>query len=47
MSIIDQITSNFLNNKSLYLGEKVTMSEHMIQTAMIAEKKSSSSDLIC
>ena len=47
MSIIDQITSNFLNNKSLYLGEKVTMSEHMIQTAMIAEEKNSSSDLIC
>ena len=39
--------SNFLSNKSLYLGEKVTMSEHMIQTAMIAEEKNSSSDLIC
>ena len=47
MNIIDQITSNFLSNKSLYLGEKVTMSEHMIQTAMIAEEKNSSSDLIC
>ena len=47
MNIIDQITSNFLINKSLYLGEKVTMSEHMIQTAMIAEEKNSSSDLIC
>ena len=47
MNIIDQITSNFLINKSLYLGKKVTMSEHMIQTAMIEEKKNSSSDLIC
>ena len=47
MSIIYQITSNFLNNKSLYIGEKVTMSEHMIQTAMIAEEKNSSSNLIC
>ena len=47
MSIIDQITSNFLNNKSLYIGEKVTMSEHMIQTAMIAEEENSSTNLIC
>ena len=47
MSIIDQITSNFLNNKSLYLGEKVTMSEHMIQTAMLAEKAKCDDDLIC
>ena len=39
--------SNFLSNKSLYLGEKITMSEHMIQTAMIAEEKNSSSDLVC
>ena len=47
MRIIDQITSNFLSNTSLYIGEKVTMSEHMIQTAMIAEEKNSSSNLIC
>ena len=47
MSIIDQIITNFLSNKSLYIGEKVTMSEHMIQTAMIAEKKNSSSNLVC
>ena len=47
MNIIDQITSNFLNNTSLYIGEKITMSEHMIQTAMIAEEKNSSSNLIC
>ena len=47
MSIVDKITSNFLNNKTLYIGEKVTMSEHMIQTAMIAEEKNSSTNLIC
>ena len=47
MNIIDKITSNFLNNKSLYIGETVTMSEHMIQTAMLAEKTNCSSNLIC
>jgi len=47
MSIIDQIISNYLNNKSLYIGEKVTMSEHMIQTAMLAEKTNCSSNLVC
>ena len=47
MNIIDQIISNYLNNKSLYIGENVTMSEHMIQTAMLAEKTNSSSSLIC
>ena len=47
MKIIDQIISNYLNNKSLYIGEKVTMSEHMIQTAMLAEKTNCSSNLIC
>ena len=47
MNIIDEITSNFLSNTSLYIGEKITMSEHMIQTAMIAEEKNSSSNLIC
>ena len=30
-----------------YIGEKVTMSEHMIQSAMIAERKKSSESLIC
>ena len=39
-NIIDQIIFSFTNNKSLYIGEKLTMSEHMIQTAMLAEKKS-------
>jgi len=47
MNIIDQIISNYSNNKSLYIGEKITMSEHMIQTAMLAEKTNSSSNLIC
>ena len=47
MNIIDQIISNYLNNKSLYIGEKVTMSEHMIQTAMLAEKTNSTTDLVC
>ena len=47
MNIIDKIISNFTNNKSLYIGEKVTISEHMIQTAMIAEKSKSSNNLIC
>ena len=47
MNIIDQIISNYLNNESLYIGEKVTMSEHMIQTAMLAEKTNSSSSLVC
>ena len=47
MNIIDQIISNYSNNKSLYIGEKVTMTEHMIQTAMLAEKTNCSSNLIC
>ena len=47
MDIIYKIISNFINNKSLYIGEKVTISEHMIQSAMIAENAKSSSNLIC
>jgi predicted HD phosphohydrolase len=47
MNIIDKIISNFINNKSLYIGEKVTISEHMIQSAMIAKKAKSSNSLIC
>ena len=47
MQVVDKIISNFINNKSLYIGEKVTMSEHMIQTAMLAEKAKCSDDLIC
>ena len=47
MKIVDKIISNFINNKSLYIGEKITMSEHMIQTAMLAEKAKCCDDLIC
>ena len=47
MQIVDKIISNFTNNKSLYIGEKVTMSEHMIQTAMLAEKAKCNDDLVC
>jgi len=47
MNIINKIISSYLNNKSLYIGEKVTMTEHMIQTAMLAEKNNSSSNLVC
>ena len=47
MQVIDKIISNFTNNHSLYIGEKVTMSEHMIQTAMLAEKAKCNDDLIC
>ena len=47
MKIIDKIISNFINNKSLYIGENITISEHMIQSAMIAEKAKSPKNLIC
>ena len=47
MNIIEKIISSYLSNKSLYIGEKVTMSEHMIQTAMLAENTNSSSNLVC
>ena len=47
MQIVDKIISNFTKNKSLYIGEKVTMSEHMIQTAMLAEKAKCDDNLIC
>tara|TARA_B100000029_G_C17539652_1_gene946172 strand:+ start:122 stop:658 length:537 start_codon:yes stop_codon:yes gene_type:complete len=47
MNIIHKITANFKNSTSLYIGEKVTMTSHMIQSAMLAEKAESDSDLIC
>jgi len=47
MNIVDQIISSYSNNKSLYIGEKITITEHMIQTAMLAEKNNCSSSLIC
>ena len=36
-----------IRDRSLYIGEKVTMSEHMIQSAMLAEKAKCNDDLIC
>ncbi len=47
MKIINKIIDNFNNNKKLYIGEKVTMAEHMIQTAMLAENNNSTKPLIC
>ena len=47
MNIVDKIVKNFNTNKKLYIGEKVTMSEHMIQTAMLAEENNSSKSLVC
>ena len=47
MHILEKIISNFKNNKSLYIGEKLTMSEHMIQSAMLAEKAKCNDNLIC
>ena len=47
MNIVNKIISNFKNSKKLYIGEKVTMSEHMIQTAMLAEENNSSKSLVC
>jgi len=47
MHIVDKIISNFKNNKSLYIGEKITISEHMIQSAMLAEKAKSNDDIVC
>ena len=46
-NIIDEIIFNFSNNKSLYIGEDVTIAEHMIQSAMLAEKNKSSDNLVC
>ena len=47
MHIVDKIIDKYKNNNSLYIGEKVTMTEHMIQTAMLAEQNNSSQSLIC
>ena len=47
MNIIEEILMKFSTNNSLYIGEKVTISEHMIQSAMLAEKNSCSDNLIC
>ena len=47
MNVIEKIIDKFQNNKLLYIGEKVTIAEHMIQSAMIAEKTKSKDTLIC
>jgi len=47
MNVIEKIIDKFQNNKSLYIGEKVTIAEHMIQSAMMAEKIKSKDTLIC
>ena len=47
MQIVDEIINKYQNNNSLYIGEKVTMTEHMIQTAMLAEENHSPESLIC
>ena len=46
-STINLVIFPYLNNKSLYIGEEITMSEHMIQTAMLAEKTNCSNNLVC
>ena len=38
ITIIEKIISNYKTNKSLYIGEKITIAEHMIQSSMLAEK---------
>ena len=47
MDIVDKIVSNFKNNNSLYIGESITIAEHMIQSAMMAEKSKSNNNLVC
>tara|TARA_B100000686_G_C16265857_1_gene701601 strand:- start:54 stop:410 length:357 start_codon:yes stop_codon:yes gene_type:complete len=47
VKIIDKIINNFNTNKKLYIGEKVTIAEHMIQTAMLAESNNSAKSLVC
>ena len=47
MNIIENIITSFKKNNNLYVGEKVTISEHMIQTAMLAEENNCSKSIIC
>ena len=47
MHIVDIIINYFQTNKELYVGEKITISDHMLQTAMLAEKGRSSKSMIC
>ena len=46
-NIVDKIINNYQAKKKIYIGEKVKISDHMIQTAMLAEKNHSSKSLIC
>jgi len=45
--MVNKIINNYQTKKKFYIGEKVTISDHMIQTAMLAEKNHSSKSLIC
>jgi len=45
--IVDKIINNYQTKKNFYIGEKVTISDHMIQTAMLAEKNHLPKSLIC
>ena len=47
MNIVDEIINKYKTNNKLYIGEKVTISSHMIQTAMLAEKDNSPKSLVC
>ena len=47
VNIVDKIINKYQTNNSLYIGEKVTITEHMVQTAMLAEQNHSSESLIC
>ncbi len=47
MNVINKIIKDFNNNCTLYIGEKVTIAEHMIQAAMLAERDNSPSSVIC
>ena len=47
MNIVDKIINKYQTNNSLYIGEKVTITEHMVQTAMLAEQNHLSESLIC
>jgi len=47
MNIVNEIINKYKTNNNLYIGEKVTISNHMIQTAMLAEKDNSPNSLVC
>ena len=47
MDIVNKIINKYQTNNSLYIGEKVTITEHMVQTAMLAEQNHSPKSLIC